>query len=64
MSKIMISYQTIEEREKIIKALLTGTKIKRISKAYDNGKYRRIYIDIEQVGDHKGRSLIKGSTLS
>ncbi|MFR9241857.1 MAG: hypothetical protein ACLVKE_14220 [Clostridium baratii] len=47
MSKIMISYQTIEEREKIIKALLTGTKIKRISKAYDNSKYRRIYIDIE-----------------
>lgn len=47
MSKIMISYQTIEERERIIKALLTGTKIKRISKAYDNGKYKRIYIDIE-----------------
>ena len=47
MSKIMISYQTIEEREKIIKALLTGTKIKRISKAYEKGKYIRIYIDIE-----------------
>ncbi len=47
MSKIMISYQTIEERERIIKALLTGTKIKKISKPYEKGKYRRIYIDIE-----------------
>ena len=47
MSKIMISYQTKHERERIIKALSTGTKIKKISKPYDNGKYRRIYIDIE-----------------
>ncbi len=47
MSKIMISYQTIEERKRIIKALSTGTKIKKVSKPYEKGKYRRIYIDIE-----------------
>ncbi|WP_338595612.1 hypothetical protein QJR28_02295 [Clostridium baratii] len=47
MSKIMISYKTVEEREKIIKALLTGTKINKISKPYEKGKYKRIYIDIE-----------------
>ncbi|MDK0920062.1 hypothetical protein P5F52_14970 [Clostridium perfringens] len=46
MSKIMISYQTVEERERIIKALSTGTKIKKISKPYEKGKYKRIYIDI------------------
>ncbi|CUP24642.1 Uncharacterised protein [Clostridium baratii] len=47
MSKIMISYQTVEERERIIKALSTGTNIKKISRPYDKGKYIRIYIDIE-----------------
>jgi hypothetical protein len=47
MSKVIISYQTVEERERIIKALATGTKIKKISKPYEKGKYRRIYIDIE-----------------
>lgn len=47
MSKVIISYQTVEERERIIKALETGTNIKKISKPYEKGKYRRIYIDIE-----------------
>lgn len=47
MSKIIISYQTVEEREKIIKALSTGTRIKKISKPYRKGVYKRIYIDIE-----------------
>ncbi|XZH52023.1 hypothetical protein ACSW8Q_00220 [Clostridium perfringens] len=47
MSKIIISYQTIEEREQIIKTLSTGVKIKKISKPYRKGLYKRIYIDIE-----------------
>ena len=36
MSKIIISYQTVEEREQIIKTLSTGVKIKKISKPYRN----------------------------
>ncbi|SHF15298.1 hypothetical protein [Clostridium fallax] len=47
MSKIMISYKTTQERERIIKALSTGVKIKKISKPYRKGFYKRIYIDIE-----------------
>lgn len=47
MSKIIISYQTIDEREQIIKALATGVKIKKISKPYRKGLYKRIYIDID-----------------
>ena len=47
MSKIIISYQTVEEREQIIKALFNGDKIKKISKPYRKGLYKRIYIDIE-----------------
>ena len=47
MSKIIISYQTVEEREQTIKALSTGVMIKKISKPYRKGLYKRIYIDIE-----------------
>lgn len=47
MSKIMISYKTVEERERIIKALSSGTNIKKISRPYEKGKYRRIYIEID-----------------
>ncbi|MEG1141587.1 MAG: hypothetical protein RSE41_03925 [Clostridia bacterium] len=47
MSKVIIRYESIEERESIIKALSTGIKIKSISKPYKTGKYKRIYIDIE-----------------
>lgn len=43
MSKIIISYQTVEEREQIIKALSTCIKIKRISKPYRKGLCKRIY---------------------
>ncbi|MBI6029315.1 hypothetical protein ACV311_13240 [Clostridium perfringens] len=47
MTKIIISYQTVDEREHIIKALSTGVRIKKISKPYRKGLYKRIYIDIE-----------------
>ena len=47
MSKIIISYQTVEEREQIIKDLSTVVNIKKISKPYKTGLYKRIYIDIE-----------------
>ncbi|BDU86952.1 hypothetical protein SNUCP2_00350 [Clostridium perfringens A] len=47
MTKIIISYQTIEKREQILKALSTGVKIKKISKPYRKGLYKRIYIDID-----------------
>lgn len=47
MSKIIISYQTVEEREQIIKALSTVVNIKKISKPYKTGLYKRIYIDID-----------------
>lgn len=47
MSKIMISYQTIQERDKIINIISAGTKIKKVSKPYEKGKYKRIYIDID-----------------
>ena len=47
MSKIIISYQTVEERDRIIDILSNGTKIKKVSKPYERGKYKRIYIYIE-----------------
>lgn len=47
MNKIIISYKTVEERERIIKALSTGVRIKKISKPYRKGLYKRIYIDID-----------------
>lgn len=47
MSKIIISYQKVEEREQIIKALSTCVKIKKISKPYKKGLYKRIYIDLD-----------------
>lgn len=47
MSKIIISYQTVEEREQIIKALSNAVNIKKISKPYKTGLYQRIYIDID-----------------
>ena len=47
MCKIIISYKTVEEREQIIKALSTGVRIKKISKHYRKGLYKRIYIYID-----------------
>lgn len=47
MSKLTISYETIQERDRIINILSTGIKIKKISKPYEKGKYKRIYVDIE-----------------
>ncbi|MDY3206711.1 hypothetical protein [Clostridium baratii] len=45
--KIIASYKTLEERKRIIATLSIGVKINNISKEYDKGKYKRIYIDIE-----------------
>lgn len=45
--KVMISYETLEERKKVIQVLSNGINIKKISKPYEKGKYKRIYIDIE-----------------
>lgn len=45
--KVIISYETLEEKNRIIAALSIGVKINNISKPYDKGKYKRIYIDIE-----------------
>lgn len=47
MGKIMISYKTVQERERIIKALSTGTNIKKISKTYETGEHKRVYINVE-----------------
>ncbi len=47
MSKIQISYETEEEKTKLIKALSAGSIIKHISKPYKSGKYHRIYLKVE-----------------
>ena len=47
MDKVIIKYKSVEKREQIIKVLSTGVKIKRISKPYRKGLYKRIYIDID-----------------
>ncbi|MCX0355263.1 hypothetical protein LI064_12120 [Clostridium perfringens] len=47
MDKVMIKYKSVEKREQIIKALSTVVNIKKISKPYKTGLYKRIYIDID-----------------
>lgn len=47
MDKVIIKYKTVEKREQIIKALSTVVNIKKISKPYKIGLYKRIYIDID-----------------
>lgn len=46
MSNIVIKYETIEEKEKIIRVLEKEFKIKKISKPYKTGRYNRIYVNI------------------
>ena len=47
MAKITIKYYSIEEKTRIISALSNGIRINKISKEYETGKYKKVYIDIE-----------------
>lgn len=47
MSKVMIRYEKLEEKEKIVRALSKEFKIKKISEPYGAGKFNRIYISLE-----------------
>ena len=47
MAKVIIKYENETEKQKIIKLLAFGTKIKDISKPQKTGKYYRVYIDLE-----------------
>lgn len=47
MIKLQIRYQTEEEKQKMIDVLNAGSIISKISKPYKQGKYYRVYIDIE-----------------
>lgn len=47
MSKVIIRYESIEEREKIIRALSIVMRVKSISKSVEIGKYKRICIELE-----------------
>ncbi|WP_338659678.1 hypothetical protein QJR30_01620 [Paraclostridium sordellii] len=46
MAKIAISYDTEREKQEIISAISKELKIKKISKEYDNQKYKKVYIFI------------------
>lgn len=46
MAKLTLKYTSQYEREKIIKALATVTKINKISKVYETGKYKKVYVDV------------------
>lgn len=47
MVKIVIKYIDEEEKIKLINILSAGTKISKISNSYKQGKYYRVYVDIE-----------------
>ncbi|WP_300348113.1 hypothetical protein [Clostridium sp.] len=47
MTKITIKFILEEEKQRIIKALSVSGKINKISKVYETGKYKKVYIDIE-----------------
>lgn len=49
MIKIGISFESIEEKKKILKVLCENTKINKISKEYSNGKNKKIYIDLNML---------------
>lgn len=46
MVKIQISYENEIEKLKVLEAL-KKVKIKNISKSFKNGKFYRVYVDIE-----------------
>lgn len=47
MTRITIKYNSIKEKDKLINKLIENFKILKISKSYDNEKYKSIYIDLE-----------------
>lgn len=47
MVKVQISYQTEEEKLKLINILSAAAIVKKISKPYKSGQYYRVYINIE-----------------
>ncbi|HHQ4189813.1 hypothetical protein [Clostridium perfringens] len=46
MAKLTLKYTSQDEREKIIKALAAVIKINKISKVYETGKYKKVYVDV------------------
>ncbi|WP_294378924.1 hypothetical protein [uncultured Clostridium sp.] len=47
MTKIVIKYTDEAEKIKLINILSLGVKISNVSKPYKQGKYYRVYIDVE-----------------
>lgn len=47
MVKVIIKYTDEAEKIKVLNALSEGAKILNISKPYKQGKYYRIYVDVE-----------------
>lgn len=47
MVKVIIKYTDETEKIKVLNALSAGAKISNISKPYKQGKYYRIYVDVE-----------------
>lgn len=47
MVKVQIKYDNEIDKQRIIKALSSGFLIKKISKPYEEGKYKRAHIDVE-----------------
>lgn len=47
MAKVVIKYKHETEKIKILNTLSAGVKISNISKPYKQGKYYRIYVDVE-----------------
>lgn len=47
MVKVQISYQTEEEKQKLVDIISIGAKIKKMSKPYRSGQYYRVYLDVE-----------------
>lgn len=47
MAKVMIKYRNEEEKIKILNTLSAGVKISNISKTYKQGKYYRVYVEVE-----------------
>ena len=47
MTKIMIKYKDQSEMIRLIDVLSAGAEVKKVSKPYKQGKYYRVYVDIE-----------------
>ncbi|MDF2882947.1 MAG: hypothetical protein K0R54_3504 [Clostridiaceae bacterium] len=47
MRKLTFKYESETEKMEFIEFLLTGYKIKSISKPHKSGKYYRVYVDIK-----------------